>query len=183
MVNSPKKKNWICSCGRKNTSDDEKCGFCKQVKKEGKPKKKVKQIYSVMTRKSSDKPDDSKLWKVFSLWVRLRDADKNGMVTCITSGRRLHYKDADAGHFISRKHGATKFDEQNVHAQSRHSNRFEYGQQFEYSKAIDALYGPGSADRLLVKSKMVCKRGQFEIDTMLAYYTKEVEKLKKEKNL
>ena len=180
---TPKKKNWICSCGRKNTPDYENCGFCKQVRKEGKLKKKVKQIYSVMTRKSSDKPDDTKLWNVFSVWVRLRDADSNGMIRCITSGRIVHWKDADAGHFISRKHASTKFDEQNVHAQSRHSNRFEYGQQFEYSKAIDLKYGPGTSDRLLVKSKMTCKRGQFEIDNMLAYYTKEVARLKKEKNL
>jgi len=126
---------------------------------------------------------DAKLDKVFSEWIRLRDSDEHGYITCITSGRRIFWKDADAGHFISRRHLNTKFHEQNVNAQSRHDNRFEYGRQFEYSKAIDKKWGNGTADRLLVLSRVTCKRGKFEIDTLTEYYKKEVAILKKEKNL
>lgn len=145
--------------------------------------KRTRKVYSLSQRKTVDVANDNKLWDIFSVWVRVRDADKNGMITCITSGRRVHWKDADAGHFISRRHLSTKFDEQNVHAQSRHSNRFQYGQQFEYSKAIDLKYGPGTADKILVKSRVTCKRGQFEIDNMYSWYKSEVERIKKEKNL
>jgi len=126
---------------------------------------------------------DDKLWTQFSLFVRLRDADENGYIICCTSGRRVHYKDADAGHFIGRRHLATKFDERNVHAQSRNDNRFNGGRQYEFSLFIDRKYGKGTADKLLVASRQLCKRGKFEIDQLTKHYRNEVVRLKKEKGL
>jgi hypothetical protein len=126
---------------------------------------------------------DDKLWKVYSVYIRLRDADKNGMIRCITSGRMVHWKDADAGHFISRRHMATKYDERNVNAQSRHDNRFASGEQFKHSKAIDQKWGSGTADKLLVKSRTTSKMGSFEINALTEHYKKEVERLKSEKGL
>src|SRR5678809_1463045 len=113
---------------------------------------------------------DAKLNKVFSEFIRLRDSDENGYITCITSGRKVFWKDADAGHFISRRHLATKYHEHNVNGQSRHDNRFQYGRQFEYSKAIDKKWGNGTADRLLVLSRTTCKMGKFEIDALTIHY-------------
>jgi len=120
---------------------------------------------------------DDKLWKIFSVYIRLRDSDENGMVRCITSGRLIHWKEADAGHFISRRHLATKYHEHNVNAQSRHDNRFASGEQFKHSKAIDKKWGAGTSDRLLVMSRTTCKRGKFEIAELTKHYTMEVEKL------
>lgn len=121
---------------------------------------------------------DDKLWKVFSEYIRLRDADENGFITCITSGRRVHWRESDAGHFISRRHMATKYNEKNVNAQSRHDNRFASGKQFEYALAIDRKYGKGTAEKLLILSKQTCKIGQFEIDQMTKYYQEKVKELK-----
>lgn len=121
---------------------------------------------------------DDKLWVVFSEWVRLSHADENGIVTCCTSGRRMHWKDADAGHFISRRHLATKFDERNVWPQSRMDNRFQGGRQYEFGLMIDKKYGKGTAEKLLVLSRTTCKRGKFEIDELTKYYKAEVKKLK-----
>src|SRR5688500_14823181 len=97
---------------------------------------------------------DDKLWKIFSEYIRLRDANADGYCVCITSGRLIHWKDCDAGHFISRRHMATKYDEQNVHAQRRFDNRFAAGEQFVYARAIDAKYGKGTADKILARSRM-----------------------------
>lgn len=127
--------------------------------------------------------NDDRLWKVFSEWIRLRDSDENGYCKCITSGRYVHWKLCDAGHFISRRHKSTKFHEQNVNAQSRNDNRFNAGNQYAYSKAIDRKYGPGTADKLLVMSRMTCKRDQFEIDVMTKYYSEKVKELRKQKHL
>lgn len=126
---------------------------------------------------------DDKLWKVFSLFVRLRDSDENGYCKCITSGRIVHWKDCDAGHFISRRHLATKYDEQNVNAQSRNDNRFNAGNQYAYAKAIDMKYGPGTADKILARSRMTAKIGQFEIDVMTTHYKKLVAEMKASKLL
>lgn len=173
-----KTSRWICSCKRINNFDEHACGYCKQSKPE---KEEVEKKTGNRFKKTT--ANDEKLWDIFSIYIRLRDANKNGMITCVTSGRVVHWKDSDAGHFISRRHLSTKFDEQNVHAQSRHDNRFQYGRQFEYAKFIDKKYGIGTADKLLVKSRMICKRGQFEIDTMSDFYKKEVDRIKTEKKL
>jgi hypothetical protein len=122
---------------------------------------------------------DAKLWNAFSLYVRLRDSDENGYLRCITSGRVIHWKEADAGHFISRRHMATKYDERNVNGQSRHDNRFAAGKQYEYGLAIDKKYGKGTSEMLLLKSKMVHKIGKFEIETMTEYYKKKANELLK----
>jgi hypothetical protein len=127
--------------------------------------------------------NDDKLWKAFSLYIRIRDADANGYCTCITSGKRIHWTECDAGHFISRRHMATKYDEQNVHAQGRGDNRFQSGQQYIYAREIDKKYGPGTADKILARSRQVKKIGKFEIDTMTKYYKELANKIKKEKCL
>ena len=127
---------------------------------------------------------DDRLWKWFSIWTRLRDADSNGICTCITSGRKAHWKEMDAGHFISRRHNATKYDEQNVNAQSRHDNRFAAGKQFEYAIAIDKKYGKGTAEKLLNKSKMYAKAlTKYEIDHYCMIYKAKAQELSKQKNL
>jgi hypothetical protein len=126
---------------------------------------------------------DDKLWKAFSEYIRLRDSDENGYCICITSGRRVHWTECDAGHFISRRHMATKYDEQNVHAQGRFDNRFAAGQQFIYAKEIDKKYGKGTADKLLIRSRMTAKIGKFEIDNLTKHYKEEAKKLRKLKNL
>lgn len=125
---------------------------------------------------------DAKLWKIFSEWIRLRDADENGYCVCITSGRRVHWKECDAGHFISSRHLNTKYNEKNVNAQSRHDNRFQYGRQYEYGLAIDKKYGKGTAENLLIQSRILCKRGKFEIDALTTYYKDQVRLLKLQKN-
>ena len=121
---------------------------------------------------------DDKLWRVFSLYVRLRDSDENGNGKCITCGKLVHYQSAHCGHFISRRYLATKFDEQNNALQCVSCNTYNQGRQFEYALAIDRKYGKGTAEKLYLKSKQTCKRGKFEIDEMTKYYKKEVEKLK-----
>ena len=78
---------------------------------------------------------------------------------------------------------ATKYDEQNVHAQGRFDNRFAAGLQYLYAKEIDRRYGRGTADKILVRSRMTKKIDKFEIDHLTIYYKKEADKLRKLKNL
>lgn len=124
-----------------------------------------------------------KLDEVFSLFIRLRDSDKNGVCKCITSGEFVHWQACDAGHFITRDNFATRWDEQNVNAQSRQDNRFLSGRQFEHGLAIDKKHGPGTASKLLVKSRGVCNWLDIELEQMYNYYKAEVKNLKLEKGI
>jgi hypothetical protein len=121
---------------------------------------------------------DSKLWKVFSEYIRRRDADKDGNCKCFTCNLVRNWKQMDCGHGIPRQHKATKFSEINNHAQCKRCNGFEGGKREVYKVEVDKRYGPGTWDKLELASKITLKRTQFEIDTMTEFYKQELKKLK-----
>ena len=125
------------------------------------------------------KTNDKKLWSVFSEFIRLRDADENGNISCITCGLVRHWKKADCGHGIPRQHWGTKYSEKNNHAQCKRCNGFEGGKREVYKEKVDKMYGKGTWDLLDVLSRKVSKKpSQTEIDILTEYYKKEVDKLK-----
>lgn len=122
-----------------------------------------------MRLSGSKKLAKDKADKYFSLFIRDRDC-KNGHCKCITCGKIVSYEETDCGHFISRSFEATRYDEKNSHAQCRKCNRFQYGRQFEYALAIDKVYGKGTAEALLQKSKQLCKRNKYDYEVLAEYY-------------
>lgn len=126
---------------------------------------------------------EAMLWKIFSEFIRLRDADENGICKCFTCGVLRHWKKIDCGHGIPRQHKATKYHSWNNHAQCKHCNGFEGGMREAYKVKMDKRYGEGTWDKLLILSKKTVKLGSFEFQTMRDYFKKEVEKLKQEKRI
>lgn len=118
-----------------------------------------------------------KLDRIFSTYIRLVNSE-NGMVKCCTCGKPMEISKAHCGHFISRRHLATRFDEKNCAPQCPYCNTFNQGEQFKFSIYIDKKYGKGTAEKLLIQSKQTCKLGQFEIDQMTKYYKEKVKELK-----
>jgi len=89
--------------------------------------------------------------KFFSTYVRYRDAERlpDGWYgECITCNASYPIKQLQAGHFVSRRVNALRFEEENVNAQCTGCNMFKSGEQYAYSKALDLKYGTGTADRL-----------------------------------
>jgi hypothetical protein len=87
----------------------------------------MKQSVSVMKKKAD---------AIFSIYVRTRDADQDGLVPCITCKAKRPIKEM-------------RFDEENCNAQCPGCNVFRYGEQYLYALAIDDKYGDGTADRLM----------------------------------
>jgi hypothetical protein len=88
------------------------------------------------------------------------------------------FSEMDAGHFVSRNHLATRWNEQNVNAQCRKCNRFSSGNQYEHGLAIDRKYGKGTAEKLLIMSKQKCKLSEFEMRILIGEYKKKVKAMK-----
>jgi hypothetical protein len=86
-----------------------------------------------------------KAWKAFSLYIRLSESDKNGIVECYTCGTKLHYKDAQAGHY---HHGRLDFDERNVHCQCIRCNHFKSGNLGAYAERLTKELGIDGMDKL-----------------------------------
>ena len=78
---------------------------------------------------------------------------------------------------------ATRWEEENAHAQCPSCNRFKSGKQFEHGLAVDKKHGPGTASKLLIKSKSVCNWQDYELTAMYGYYKNAVRELKEEKGI
>ena len=89
------------------------------------------------------KPTISKLKKeldkVFSQYVRLSHADHSGMCECFTCGTYKHWKEIQAGHFMSRRHNATRWHLDNVKPQCVKCNMFNQGEQYRFSVNLGDL--------------------------------------------
>jgi uncharacterized C2H2 Zn-finger protein len=146
----------------------------------------AKKSKSIKSKTTKEKTVDieAKLWKQFSIYIRVRDADENGIVKCISCGKLFHWSKTDAGHGIGRQHLATKYHEQNNHAQCRKDNRYEEGKKEAYAKEVDKRYGAGTWNKLLVLSKSTVKRlSQFQIDVLTIHYKNQSNEIKAEKGL
>jgi hypothetical protein len=120
---------------------------------------------------------DATLWRWFSAFIRLRDAGKDGMCKCITCGRSHHWKEMDAGHFITRNHKATKFDEKNVHAQCVACNQYGHGEQYSHGIAIDNMYGAGTSETLKALGSVSVKLDCLWYEAQIEKYKAEVKKM------
>lgn len=127
--------------------------------------------------------DDKKLWKVFSEFIRLRDSDGNGYCRCFTCGLVRYWRDLDCGHGIGRQHLSVKYNEKNNHAQCKKCNGFEGGMREKYKENVDKKYGKGTWDLLEVAGRKPSNISAFDIKILTGYYQKEVEKMKKQKEL
>lgn len=113
---------------------------------------------------------DNKLWPIFSKYIRQRDADEDGIATCITCGVRKPWQQMDAGHFVSRNAKAIKYDERNVHAQCKSCNGFHGGMAFVYGQRIDEMYGKGTAEDLEAQRHSISGWTQEYLEELIKEY-------------
>ncbi len=116
--------------------------------------------------------------KWFSLFIRLRNASKDGIVECWTCGKTAHYKKMHAGHFMSRKHHATRWNEENVQVQCPKCNLFGQGEQYTFGKLIDVRIGEGKSEELQELSRTTVKYMRHEYEEMIKFYKEKVNAIK-----
>lgn len=120
---------------------------------------------------------------VFSLFIRLRDADESGTVTCFVTGDRLWYLDCDAAHYHVRAKMGTRWDEMNVHATSSNSNRFDDNHYSDYIEAMKKKYSVYELKMLSVRANSLLKATRNELTEMIEEYKVKVSELKRIKGL
>lgn len=119
----------------------------------------------------------------FSKYIRIRDANHNGLCKCITCDTVKHWKEMDAGHFQSRRYMATRYEEKNCHAQCQRCNQYNAGEQYLHGQAINLLYGKGTAENIVMKSNFIQKMTKNELMELARYYQQETLQLAKEKSI
>ena len=121
--------------------------------------------------------------KEFSLFIRMRDTMPNGLFRCISCGRIMPFSEADCGHFFSRKHGSTRWDDDNCHAQCIRCNRFLDGNTAEYKTNLIAKIGQKRFDDLEQRHFQTRQWSEAELKELLNYYKLKNKQLRKEKRL
>jgi hypothetical protein len=110
-----------------------------------------------------------KLDRVFSLYIRNRHS-KNGKAECFTCGKIDEVSRLHAGHFMSRKHYATRWDEVNVQVQCPKCNLFGQGEQYMFGLHLDIKYGKGTAEALQQKARNTVKLSNDDLNELIEKY-------------
>lgn len=115
---------------------------------------------------------EKRLDKEFSDYVRRKDADEGGTVSCVTCNRLDYWRDVDCGHFVKRQHRSTRWDVRNCSTQCRRCNHFMAGRQDDYSRAIIKKHGLQVYEELMQLKYQTKKHSRSEIEEMIEHYKK-----------
>jgi len=134
-----------------------------------------------MTNKKTKKPTRSKLVKnadtVFSIYIRRRNANEFGMTECFTCGKSDHWKKLQCGHFQSRKHYNTRWNEKNCQVQCAGCNIFRSGEQYKFGLYLNKKYGGNLSEKLMNDARKTIKLANFELQEIIDHYKDEILKL------
>ncbi len=118
-----------------------------------------------------------KLDSLFSQYIRLRNADYLGRVKCFTCGDMKHWKEQQAGHFQSRSHHSTRWDEVNVQVQCVKCNMFRQGEQYKFGLYLDDRFGDGTAEELENRAKTIVKLNRVDYEEAIERYKQKINEL------
>ena len=125
-----------------------------------------------MAVKPSRKSIVTKLDTVFSQYIRRKDA-VNGIATCVTCGKKDEWKKLQNGHFMSRRHYSTRWDENNVGVQCYGCNITNQGQQYLFSQYL----GNNLSEEMVIKSKQIVKFADVDLIDLINHYQKLLDSL------
>lgn len=138
------------------------------------------------SKKSNYKALEKKADTIFSQYIRLRDANEQGYVTCITCGRIHFWSEGhhiNCGHFISRKRKAVRYNEMNCHGQCVACNKYGQGEHDIYRRQLVLRYGKVEVEALEQKAWLGGSLNSYGLIALIEEYKEKVKQLKKEKGL
>jgi hypothetical protein len=106
---------------------------------------------------------------IFSQYIRRKDAIDD-IATCVTCGKKDHYKKLQCGHFMSRSNYSTRWNENNVGVQCYGCNISRSGEQYKFSQYL----GNKLSEEMLIKSKQTVKFADVDLIELINFYTEKV---------
>ena len=128
--------------------------------------------------KSTKKKPKTRSWyvkeldRVFSIWYRQSQADKNGNVECYTCRKVMHWKEIQTGHFFTRARQATRWDEANVRPQDYRCNVALNGNYITFTRKMLSEIGKEALDELEYQSLNGEKISTPDLRELIEYYKK-----------
>lgn len=122
---------------------------------------------------------EKKLDRVFSEYIRRRDANEGGTVSCVTCGKLMHWKECHASHFVKRQHRSTRWDERNVHAQCPRENVYMGGSQDLMAGYILDKYGIAVLEELLELRERIVKYTRQDLIDLIEHFNRKIVELER----
>ena len=114
---------------------------------------------------------------IFSRYIRLRAANKNGYSACVSCGSVKRWQDQQAGHFVSRVRLSTRWDEQNCATQCPRCNILLRGNPVGYARYLQDRYGSKIFVELEERSRRPVKFARFALEAMCDEYAEKLKAL------
>jgi hypothetical protein len=133
-------------------------------------KAKKKPVKSLRTLKNS-------MWKLFSEYVRRKDADEGGTVSCYTCGKLMFWKESHAGHAIPGRHNAVLFDLDIVKPQCPRDNIFLGGRYEIFTTKLIKENGMDWWEEKLANARKVVKHTRADLEQMISDYQEKLRAL------
>ena len=171
MVNWPEAVAYLQSCPPAKAKEQLlrlAMGKCRI--KTPKPKIRLPRGAKPKVKKESVSKLKKELDRVFSLYIRQRGADHNGMTHCVTCGYPAHWKEMDAGHYVPRQDLATRWDPRNVWTQCKRCNGFRGGEPEKMAAHINLTIDDGAASALREQAKKPFKLSPWWLREQIAKY-------------
>lgn len=115
---------------------------------------------------------------IFSKFLRLSSADKNGICTCYICGSEIRWQDAQVMHFVKRGHSFLRYDTRNCKVGDKACNEYKDGNLVEYAKKLETE-NPGITEILIEEGSSIYSFTRQELKDMIADYSSKLSLLTK----
>ena len=120
---------------------------------------------------------ENKLDRIYSEYIRRKDADEGGTVSCVTCQKLLHWREAHCGHFIKRANRAARWLQVNTHVQCVRCNTYLGGNDSVYAVYIIDKFGRDTYNDLMALRGKECKRYRTDYEELIETYKAKLEEL------
>jgi hypothetical protein len=115
---------------------------------------------------------------VFSKWLRLNDADKDGYLNCFICNARIRWQDAQCMHYIKRMASLfLRHDPRNCKSGCDTCNCMKGGNYIEYAKKLEEQ-NPGITEILYQEGNLPYHPSREELRNLISEYTQRIKSLK-----
>lgn len=115
--------------------------------------------------------------KIYSEYIRSKDANFRGNVRCYTCGKIFHWKQVDCGHYESRSHNNTRYDERNTKPQCKSCNIWKRGNLTIFAVKLQKEYGTGILEELRKKASRTKQFTIKELEKSIECYKDKLKEL------
>src|SRR5678816_1066938 len=119
----------------------------------------------------------NRAWKIFSEYIRRKDADAGGTNYCFTCGQPKFWRELHAGHFVGGRTNAVLFNEDIVKPQCVMCNIFLGGNYGPYTLKMLDLHGREKVEEFMSLKHQVVKYSRADIENLIQTYKQKLEEL------